>query len=123
MHLEKIVLFCCADELLQQVIAQRIEQENISVLIAKDGDEATTIIENKEVDLVLTEELLPFKSGFELIKLCASKHLPSIIISDTKLEQKVVDAFDLGAVDFIDKPYSPNELVARIKNVFRHYSA
>lgn len=119
----KRVLFCSADQLIQKVIKNRLMMENFTVLIASDGIEATNLIEQKSVDLVVTEELLPFRSGFELIRLCNALSIPSIIISDADLENKILEAFDLGAYDFIDKPYSPNELVVRIKSIFKHQVA
>ena len=67
-------------------------------------------------DLIIAEELLPFKNGPEIIRKANEKQIPTIIISDADLEIKILEAFELGAVDFIDKPFSPNELVARAKN-------
>ena len=117
------ILFCSADRLIQKVIKKRLEQEGFTVLLAPDGNIAADQIEAGSVDLVVTEELLPFQSGFEIIKLCDTKDIPSIIISDSDLENKILEAFDLGAYDFIDKPYSPNELVVRIKSIFKHHTA
>lgn len=82
--------------------------------MAENGNDASQILEEGNVDILVTEELLPFRSGFELIKICEAKDIPSIIISDADLENKILEAFDLGAYNFIDKPYSPNELVVRI---------
>ena len=117
----KQILFCAVDNLIQEVIKKRLELEEFDVFLASDGNEATEIINSEKLNLVITEELLPFQSGFELIKLCDQHNIPSIIISDSDLENKILEAFDLGAYDFIDKPYSPNELVVRIKSIFKHH--
>ena len=60
--------------------------------------------------------MLPYHNGFELIGISKSRNIPVIIISDADLEEKLLEAFELGADDFIDKPFSPNELFVRVKN-------
>lgn len=117
----KHILFCSPDRLIQKVIKKRLKLSGFEVKVASNGNEAVEILDKMNIDLVVTEELLPFQSGFELIKYCDTLKVPSIIISDADLENKILEAFDLGAYDFIDKPYSPNELVVRIKNIFKHH--
>ena len=117
------ILFAATNMLIQQVISKRLSDEGYYVITATDGIEAESLLmKNQEIDVLVTEELLPLKGGLELIALCNQLNIPSIIISDADLESKILEAFDLGAYDFIDKPYSPNELVVRIKNIFKHYT-
>lgn len=120
---KQCVLFCSPDRLIQKIIKKRLKSEGYKVNVASNGNDALTLIEEGKINLMVTEEMLPFKSGFEIIEICDQKDIPSIIISDSDLENKILEAFDLGAYDFIDKPYSPNELVVRIKNIFKHHRA
>ncbi|SFT39533.1 Response regulator receiver domain-containing protein [Lishizhenia tianjinensis] len=120
---KQCVLFCSPDRLIQKIIKKRLKSEGCKVNVASNGNDALTLIEEGKINLMVTEEMLPFKSGFEIIEICDQKDIPSIIISDSDLENKILEAFDLGAYDFIDKPYSPNELVVRIKNIFKHHRA
>lgn len=114
------ILFCSADRLIQKVIEKRLVDEGFEVSLASDGNAAAEAVAGKKFDLVVSEELLPFQSGFEIIKRCTKANIPTIIISDSDLENKILEAFEMGAYDFIDKPYSPNELVVRIKSIFIH---
>lgn len=118
---KKKVLFCSEDKLIQKVIKRRLEQGSYAVDLAADGNEAAQLIEKGGIDILVTEEQLPFQSGLEIIKRCDELDIPSILISDSDLENKILEAFDLGAYDFIDKPYSPNELFVRVKNVLTHH--
>ena len=103
------------------MVKKRLEVGGYEVFLASDGNRAADILNGEEVHILVTEELLPFRSGLELIILAKSLKIPSILISDSDLENKILEAFDLGALDFIDKPYSPNELLVRVKNVLTHY--
>lgn len=113
---EKIVL-AEPSELLRKVLSDRLMIDDFEVVAVENGLDLITAIENEQPDLVITEELLPFRSGLEIIEMAKEKDIPVIIISDADLEEKILEAFRLGASDFIDKPFSPNEVVARAKNI------
>lgn len=115
----KSILFCAVEKLVRMTIKKALELEGTKVYLASNGLEAIEIIKSESIDVVVTEEMLPYQSGLELIKICDDLNLPSIIISDSDLENRILQSFELGTYDFIDKPYSPNELVVRIKNVLR----
>ena len=100
-------------------IKKALELEGGKVYLSTNGLEAMEILKSESIDVLVTEEMLPYQSGLNLIKICDELNIPSIIISDSDLENKILEAFGLGAYDFIDKPYSPNELVVRTKNVLR----
>lgn len=109
-------------DLLRKVLADRLSIEGYEMLEVEDGHELIDVMNMNRPDLIIAEELLPYKNGFEIIKEANEKKIPVIIISDADLESKILEAFDLGASDFIDKPFSPNEVVARVKNVLRKLS-
>lgn len=112
----------CAEpnEMLRKVLTDRLEKEKFEVISVEDGNALVDAIEKEHADIVISEELLPFKNGFEIIEVAKKHNTPIIIISDADLEEKILEAFELGASDFIDKPFSPNEVVARIKNILIH---
>lgn len=115
----KSILFCSVEVLVRMTIKKALELEGGKVYLSTNGLEAMEILKSESIDVLVTEEMLPYQSGLILIKICDELNIPSIIISDSDLENKILHAFELGAYDFIDKPYSPNELVVRTKNVLR----
>tara|TARA_B100001245_G_C22849049_1_gene408148 strand:+ start:292 stop:669 length:378 start_codon:yes stop_codon:yes gene_type:complete len=110
------ILLAEPNELLRKVLTDRLRIDGYKVKSVVNGLELIQEMDDRP-DLIITEELLPFKSGFEILELAKEKKIPVIIISDADLESKILEAFRLGASDFIDKPFSPNEVVARTKNI------
>lgn len=99
----------------------RLEKEGYELLIARDGKEAIEFVENQNPDLVLTDIMMPYYSGLEVISHIRNKlkkDTPVIIFSSAGQEEMVLKAFSLGASDFMTKPFSPNELVIRVKRLF-----
>lgn len=109
-------------DLLRKVLKDRLRSEGYQVKAVANGLELLEAMEQQGADLIIAEELLPFRNGFEVIKTATELNIPVIIISDADLEEKILEAFELGASDFIDKPFSPNEMVARAKNVLKKRS-
>lgn len=109
-------------QLLRTVLMERLQQEEFSVTPVENGLKLLDAINQDSYDLIIAEELLPFKSGFEIIETARNEGIPVLIISDADLEEKILTAFRLGASDFIDKPFSPNEVVARAKNILSRLS-
>jgi DNA-binding response OmpR family regulator len=114
------ILIAEPNVLIQKVLEERLKNEEFEITIVDNGLDAVEAIETSQIDLIVTEELLPYKNGFELLRFANEKSIPVIIISDADLEEKILEAFDLGASDFIDKPFSPNELVVRVKNILKN---
>lgn len=114
------ILLAEPNKLMQRVLEERIKKENFDVVCVDNGLDALQVMEAFMPDIIVSEELLPYRNGFELIRFANDLQIPVIIISDADLEEKILEAFDLGASDFIDKPFSPNELVVRVKNVLKN---
>jgi len=98
----------------------RLEKEGYELFIAVDGKEAVILIEEHNPDLVITDIMMPFISGLEVISHVRNKlelEVPIIVFSSAGQEEMVLKAFDLGANDFMGKPFSPNELVIRVKRL------
>ncbi|TJY37915.1 response regulator transcription factor [Pontimicrobium aquaticum] len=96
----------------------RLEKEGHELFMAADGKEALALIEEQLPDLIITDIMMPFISGLEVISHVRNKlelNVPIIVFSSAGQEEMVLKAFDLGANDFMGKPFSPNELVIRVK--------
>ncbi len=100
----------------------RLEKEGYNLLIAADGKQAIELIEQHDPELILTDIMMPFISGLEVISHVRNKlnkQTPIIVFSAAGQEEMVLKAFNLGANDFMGKPFSPNELVIRVKRLLR----
>ncbi|AUP79796.1 response regulator transcription factor [Flavivirga eckloniae] len=98
----------------------RLEKEGYELFMAKDGREAVNLIEQENPDLILTDIMMPFVSGLEVIshmRLKLDSGTPIIVFSSAGQEEMVLKAFNLGANDFMGKPFSPNELIIRVKRL------
>ena len=98
----------------------RLEKEGYKILTAVNGKEAIELIEEHSPELILTDIMMPFISGLEVISHVRNKlnmQTPIIVFSSAGQEEIVLKAFDLGATDFMSKPLSPNELVIRVKKL------
>ena len=114
------ILLAEPSDLLRKVLTERLVIENYQVEAVADGLQAQEAIANGFYDVIIAESFMPYANGNELIRQAVKFGTPIIIISDADLEETILEAFELGASDFIDKPFSPNEVVARVKNIFRH---
>lgn len=97
-----------------------IENDDITVHEAYDGKMAYKLLKNMEIDLVLVDIMMPYINGFELIKKIRSEiHIPIIIISAKVETTDKIFGLDLGAVDYITKPFDPLEVAARVRAALR----
>ena len=98
----------------------RLKKDGHETVTAEDGKIALSKINGEDFDLIVTDIMLPFATGLEIVnhvRGVLKKNTPIIILSAVGLEKTVIEAFDLGADDFITKPFSPNELSMRIKRL------
>jgi len=98
----------------------RLEKEGYELLMAGDGKEAIELIKEHTPNLILTDIMMPFISGLEVISHVRNElkmQIPIIVFSAAGQEEMVLKAFNLGANDFMGKPFSPNELVMRVKRL------
>jgi len=98
----------------------RLQKEGYDLFIAADGKEAIELIEEHQPELILSDIMMPYISGLEVISHVRNKlemKVPIIVFSAAGQEEMVLKAFSLGANDFMGKPFSPNELVIRVKRL------
>lgn len=107
------------DEAIRMGLTYYLEQESFNVLEAKNAKIGLDLYDN-EIDIVLLDINLPDKNGFDLFKeLKAKKDVPIIFLTANDLEVSIVRGLDMGADDYITKPFKARELISRIKNVLR----
>ena len=108
---------------LVEMIRYNLEAENYAVRVAMDGEEALLCIKEQLPDLVLLDWMLPHVSGIEVCRQiranAESASLPVIMITARSEEDDQVRGLDTGADDYITKPFSPRQLIARIQAVLR----
>ena len=114
-----LILIAEDDELILRTVEHKLVKEGHEVVLTRNGREAIEKINELDLDLVVTDIMMPFASGIEILSALKSigKKIPVIVLSSMGQEEVVVDAFDLGASDFMVKPFSPNELILRIKRL------
>ncbi len=99
-----------------------LEQENFQVISAKTANESKEKLDNKNIDIVLLDVSLPDGNGFEICKEIKEKNdMPIIFLTAQDEETSIVLGLDLGADDYIVKPFRTRELISRIKSVLRRY--
>ena len=99
-----------------------LEQENFQVISAKTAKESKEKLDNKNIDIVLLDVALPDGNGFKICKEIKEKNdMPIIFLTAQDEETSIVLGLDLGADDYIVKPFRTRELISRIKSVLRRY--
>lgn len=114
----KKLLLAEDDELLASLLKFRLEKGGYEVNLCKDGKEVKEYLAQHMPDIIVSDIMMPYYSGMELIGFVRNEmnsKIPIIIISSAGNEENVINAFELGANDFIAKPVSPTELIIRIK--------
>lgn len=111
------------DEAIGIGLSYTLESEKYEVTLVKTVAEAKKTVENEEFDLYILDLTLPDGNGYEVCSLIKSKgDLPVIFLTAYDDEINVVMGFELGADDYISKPFRVRELLARVKSVLRRYS-
>jgi DNA-binding response OmpR family regulator len=106
------------DQLMLKMLEFRLKKDGHEVIITHDGREALEKIDACQPDLVITDIMMPYLSGLEIVGAVKKKYpntMPVIILSGMGQENVVLEAFQLGADDYITKPFSPNELSVRVR--------
>jgi two-component system phosphate regulon response regulator PhoB len=108
---------------LQELLAYNLERAGFAVEQAYDADEARTMIAEQTPDLVLLDWMLPYLSGLELCRQLrrqpATANLPIVMLTARVEERDRLHGLDTGADDYVTKPFSIDELIARVRAVLR----
>jgi len=105
-----------------ELITLYLEKDGLETVRTETAEEALTIMENSEIDLIILDINLPGMDGFEFLqKLRNTKKIPVVIVSARQDDADMVLGLGIGADDYVTKPFSPKVLVARIRSNLRRY--
>ena len=114
------VLVVDDEPIVREVVVSYLHREGFDTLEAGDGDEARTLLEREDSSLVVLDVMLPGTDGLELCRwIRANSELPVILLTARGEEADRIVGFELGADDYVTKPFSPRELAARVRAVLR----
>jgi DNA-binding response OmpR family regulator len=117
------VLVVDDEPIVRDVVVRYLEQEGYRTLQAGDGDTARELLEREEPSLVVLDLMLPGTDGLALCRWIRGRsQLPVIMVTALGEEADRLTGLELGADDYLTKPFSPRELVARVKAVLRRAS-
>ena len=118
-----VVLLVDDEAALVSLLSYNLERAGFEVLSAPDGEKALTILAERRVDLVLLDWMMPYMSGIEVCRQLrrrpATRNIPIIILTARADEADRVRGLNTGADDYVSKPFSTEELIARIHAVLR----
>lgn len=101
----------------------RLLQRDYNIFTAENGKEAVTIVDNEDIDLIVTDVMMPVMDGIDLCKYVKTKleisHIPVILLTAKNKEEDRAEAYEVGADAFIGKPFNLAVLHARIRNLLK----
>lgn len=114
------ILIAEDEEMMLKTMEFKLKKEGFQVVACSNGEEAMEKIASENPDIIVTDIRMPFVTGLDIVrrvKVELKLNIPIIVLSAVGLEKTVLEAFDLGADDFITKPFSPNELIVRVRRL------
>ena len=117
------VLVCDDDREIVEAIEIYLSQEGYKVLKAYDGEEALKVLDREKVDLLIIDVMMPKLDGIRAtLKIREKKNMPIIILSAKSEDADKILGLNVGADDYMTKPFNPLELTARVKSELRRYT-
>ena len=117
------ILIIDDEELIREVIKEYAINEGYEVLEASNGLKALEIVKKEHIDITILDIMMPKMDGYTFFReMCKERHIPTIVVSARNEEYDKLIGFDLGIDDYVTKPFSPKELIARIKAVLKRYN-
>ncbi len=117
------ILLIDDDELILKVINRILTREGYEVKTATNGKDAMELIEQQKFDLLITDIMMPYSNGFEVISKFKqhpnAEGVPIIVISSVGTENAVREGLNIGADDYLRKPIMPDELLIRVRRFFK----
>ena len=114
----KRILVCDDDELLVDLLQYRLESRGFAVLVARDGGQALAMAERELPDAIVLDAMMPVMNGEQVLRTLRAdetgKHIPVIMLTARRQERDIVGALELGANEYMFKPFIPEELIARL---------
>lgn len=117
------ILVCDDDREIVEAIEIYLKQENYQIYKAYDGEEALKILKEEEINLLIIDVMMPKLDGIRAtLKIREESSIPIIILSAKSEDTDKILGLNVGADDYITKPFNPLELVARVKSQLRRYT-
>ena len=117
------ILVCDDDTSIVEAICIYLENEGYSIFKAYNGEEALEVIENQEIHLIIMDIMMPKLDGIRAtMKIRENNKVPVIMLSAKSEDSDKILGLNLGADDYITKPFNPLELIARVKSQLRRYT-
>lgn len=117
------ILVCDDDKDIVEAIEIYLTQEGYHILKAYDGEQAIRVLKNNPVDLLIIDVMMPKLDGIRAtLKIREKNALPIIILSAKSEDADKILGLNVGADDYVTKPFNPLELVARVKSQLRRYT-
>lgn len=116
------ILVCDDDILTLKAVEYKLKKEGYLVLTANDGAEGSKMLRENDngIDFLITDQHMPYFSGIELINLVRNElklDIPIIMLTRVSVDEIRSQAFEMGADDYITKPFSPDALTFKVKHV------
>jgi len=117
----KRILVCDDDEMLVDLLQYRLEARGFEVLVARDGGEALAMAEGELPDAIVLDAMMPVMNGEQVLRTLrageAGRDIPVIMLTARKQERDIVGALELGANEYMIKPFIPEELITRLSRL------
>lgn len=114
----KHVLVCDDDPLITDLLEHKLSARGYRVTVASNGEEALACMVEQRPDAILLDAMMPMMDGYEVLRRIRQEEaiakVPVIMLTARKQEQDIVGALELGANDFLVKPFIPEELLSRL---------
>lgn len=113
-----LILVVDDNEMNRDMLSRRLKRQNYEVIVAEDGEQALSMVKEKPFELILLDIMMPNISGYDVLERLKTddetKHIPIIMISAVDDLDSVVRCIELGAEDYLFKPFNPVLLKARV---------
>lgn len=117
------ILIAEDEEMVREFLEHVLQKEGFSVVLAADGEMAFALAKDERPDLILMDVLMPHMDGFEVLHRLKDtpelRAIPVIMLTAKSADTDIMIGFDMGATDYLPKPFSPVELLARVRRAIR----
>lgn len=118
--MNKNILIVEDEKRLRDLLRDYLKKEGYQITLAHHGEEGLELALNHDFDLILLDVMMPFMDGFEMLKeLRKQKNTRVFFLTAKAMDEDFIDAYEIGADDYITKPFSPKILVLKINNLFQ----
>ncbi|WP_084421445.1 response regulator [Henriciella litoralis] len=113
------ILVADDDRMLRALLSHKLKALGCDIVATENGKEALEVLENESIDLVILDGMMPIMDGTEALQRMRANpktaDLPVIMLTARRREEDAILALEMGATDYISKPFNPDELMIRIR--------